>query len=142
MSTTVPHLRVDRLDTLVEHLRTHPDEHDQSSWRAESIDCGTKMCAAGHAIVLFGGDRFRWNTPYAEAHGTRFFAEVYDTERQREVPISIVAAELLGIDWREADYLFSGGPDPDLCSDEELENITDLEYVEMVVNNIKAGAWR
>jgi len=44
---------VEKLEAVLDYIRTHPEEHDQSVW-ADRGSCGTTLCFAGTAVVLSG----------------------------------------------------------------------------------------
>lgn len=52
-----------RLDELVEYLRAHPEQHDQSLYGRRydrGTACRTVACAAGTAGLLFAPERIVW----------------------------------------------------------------------------------
>src|SRR5487761_14958 len=83
-----------RIQADLDHITTHPEEHDQSIW-ARKTGCGTACCMAGTAVIR-AGIKLRWNgieASYTE-HG---------------VPISTAAANLYGLSDEQATQLFGGG---------------------------------
>ena len=98
----------------LEHIKAHPEEWDQSSWR-----CDTGMCFAGWAVTLVGRE---WATP--KDHPAASFVEArpgepeacspgrigYDNKITLPKVIMADAAAIheLGIDEDTADYLFDG----------------------------------
>lgn len=44
---------IQKLEAVLEYIRTHPKEHDQGIW-AHRTSCGTAMCMAGTAVALEG----------------------------------------------------------------------------------------
>jgi hypothetical protein len=104
---TATTVNLDLLDAVVEHIDTHPEEHDQSDWI-----CGTTACVAGR-VALFSGWRPVFNPPcglaFCDCHTHTGLVEK-DGQRRR---VSGVAQDLLGIDDDTADDLFFGGNDVD-----------------------------
>src|SRR5487761_990431 len=82
-----------RIQADLDHITTHPEEHDQSIW-ARKTGCGTARCMAGTAVIR-AGIKLRWTgieASYTE-HG---------------VPISTAAANLYGLSDEQATELFGG----------------------------------
>lgn len=50
---------IEKLEAVLDYIRTHPEEHDQGTWAAKT-DCGTAMCFAGTAVMLAGYE-FVWD---------------------------------------------------------------------------------
>lgn len=68
---------VEKLEELMDHLRMHPEEHDQDCWayiydeeEHSLTGCGTTLCAAGHRVVL-SGCQILWQTDSSFAYRCR-----------------------------------------------------------------------
>ena len=49
----------ERLQAVLEHIRQHPEQHDQATWGFRDA-CQTSTCFAGHAILMYAPERARW----------------------------------------------------------------------------------
>lgn len=60
----------EKLDAVLNHIETHPEQHNQSSWGVKT-ECGTTACFAGWTLLMFGKpedilwlDNFALSTPH------------------------------------------------------------------------------
>lgn len=93
---------IEQLDRALAWIRKHPRQHDQGVWIRKTW-CGTTMCLAGVVTMLNG-----W-MPYLPARDGRFWEKVYVEVRNADGDVRFVsecAADLLGLDWRQAHELF------------------------------------
>lgn len=99
-------VNVDLLRKVKQQIVDHPESHDQAVW-AEKRSCGTVCCVAGWAAHLSGG-RLDWQV-YGGATVEDVEAEAYEVEVGDGQVLTVrEAAQLqLGLDDRDADYLFS-----------------------------------
>lgn len=80
----------------LDYIKTHPEQWEQSTWRAEEL-CGTVACFAGWACAL-NGDMFdpsEWDLVLTDANGKPVDSMI---ERRAE--------EILGLTEDQADDLF------------------------------------
>ncbi len=93
-----------KLIELRDYVRAHPEEFNMSTWGLRT-SCGTSACLAGHASVTLAGD-----TPSVQyLNGRVLFDYVTPVGRSKDdepVYVAERAAELLGLDECEADFLF------------------------------------
>jgi hypothetical protein len=104
----LPTPNVALLDEVLAYITANPSVWDQRMWR-----CGTTACFAGHAALRTGAT---WAHP-EDKNETDLLATAEDIaagisfrEGERDlVDVEECAKRALGISWREADELFSGG---------------------------------
>ena len=96
MERNIPLLR-----KTMEHIEAHPDEWRQGSWFTRRLDCGTKACFAGTAILLGSDDEIMWlMSPSLSISGvTKDSGGHVHTAHDR-------ARDLLGLTDKEASILF------------------------------------
>ena len=98
---------IKRLHAVLDHITEHPEEHRQQSWRTEKEGCGTRMCFAGHTVVMFGpqAGMTGWAEPVFEnrLEGKMYGSVVVDNV---EVDVETFAADLLGLDHDQQQALF------------------------------------
>jgi len=89
---------VEKLEAVLDYIRSYPEEHNQSAW-AEKGACGTTLCFAGTAVVLSGYE-IVWQ---ADGH------DAYMCQRGLETGhIAEVAADELQLSNAQAKDLFLG----------------------------------
>ena len=86
---------VELLERTMQFIDDHPERHDQRSYGYRK-KCGTFACFAGWACVLSGG--VTWTKQH---DGSKRLIQV------RDLPTSLAAQRLLGLDDREARALFA-----------------------------------
>lgn len=91
---------VEKLEAVLDYIRTHPDEHDQSTWAGKG-PCGTTLCFAGTAVVLAGYE-ILWGALAPDSHLCQRGSDVRS--------ISSVAATDLELSPRRAIELFLNSP--------------------------------
>lgn len=96
-------VNVDLLRKVLTYITEHPEEWEQANW-AVRTDCGTACCVAGHAVAM-SGYKFRWSSSWSTVPSVAF--SVFDADG-RVGYIADVAAELLGLDWRDIDQYENG----------------------------------
>jgi hypothetical protein len=87
---------VEKLEAVLDYIRTHPEEHDQIQWAEKGDTCGTTLCFAGTAAVL-AGYQMVWqadDTAYTCSNGI-------ETEY-----VSTIAMRELGLTEAQTDSLF------------------------------------
>lgn len=92
------------LDHVIGVIEANPEQHNQGSWATQD-ECGTTMCLAGWTAKIAGA------TILFE-HGRDWSATCITPQGERET-IPDFAAEVLGLDEREADRLFYTARDLD-----------------------------
>ena len=138
-----PELNVELLDKVMDYIREHPNEHDQTVYGTTVADketgrpskCGTAMCVAGHVSVTLAGDTPEWEPEYD--YDVNFdidegtvslycFSQVYTNDVYRDlVGVAPRAQTLLGLTDHEASLLFAAR--------------NTLDDLERIVERIKAG---
>lgn len=53
-------VNVELLQRVLDHITTHPEEHDQTWWAVRDR-CGATYCMAGHTVVM-AGHRIDWDS--------------------------------------------------------------------------------
>lgn len=101
------------MQTCLEQATVFPEHHNQGSWlyfRPGSL-CGTTGCLAGHAALLGSEDAA---LALDSGHVSEFSSQIVDdvlvrdeTGAEERWSISDLAAELLGLDGDDEDYMFS-----------------------------------
>lgn len=81
-----------------QHIRDHPEQHDQGHFILEEPHCGTTACIAGHASLLAGARPLR-------GPNIREFTWVILPDGD-EVRVSDHARSLLGLDEFESEPIF------------------------------------
>lgn len=105
---------VGELDRVRRDLRAHPELHNQARWV-----CGTTACVAGRTIALHRGVATGENLNRALYTGTGQFFHAGPGAPGEET--RVVAQEILGLTWDEAEALFvRTANDCDCCRDTEL----------------------
>ena len=84
-------------------IEDHPDWYDQGEWLN---DCGTPACVAGHAVYVAGGE-FRPEGPEGPEEPNGLICRAADG---RVLPIRDYAAEILGLNPRQAGVMFAAVP--------------------------------
>lgn len=84
-----------------DQITQHPETHDQAHWGRRGPSCGTTRCIAGWA-VHFGLPESDQNWEDELLGGGAQLESAFDVERD----IELVAADLLGISYNQADKLF------------------------------------
>lgn len=92
--TTTPTPDLDLLDEVVDHIDTHPEQHDQWSWI-----CGTTACIGGRTCLLRG-----W-APQVRPGDDHVYSVVKGGVERH---VADAARELLGLDAATAQRLFCG----------------------------------
>jgi hypothetical protein len=90
---------VEKLEAVMDYIRNHPEEHNQSSW-AERGSCGTTLCFAGTTVAL-AGYAIMWDALTNDAHLCRAPKNAFRNEY-----ISEVAANELELSDAQARSLF------------------------------------
>lgn len=85
-------MNTELFNRVLAHIKAHPEEWDQGSYRKPESDCGSACCLAGHAVLLAG-------TPYERA---AINGPIW-------VWVWPVAERLLQVSYPQANWLF----DPD-----------------------------
>lgn len=112
----------------------HPETHDQSSWEcsaeenSEEYDlpveeCHTTRCVAGWAIHFWAVDEGRDMSLPLSAHADAYHA-AHPGLRRVHFPLtwySSAAADILGLESHEAEYLFSAFRDGDEAYDQVVQ---------------------
>lgn len=57
---------VEKLEAVLDYIRTHPEEYNQTVW-ADRGSCGTTLCFAGTAVVL-SGYKILWDETTTDAY--------------------------------------------------------------------------
>jgi hypothetical protein len=110
----IPQRNVSLFQRTLDHIHTHPEQHDQEFWMRVSqrpssegpqvVTCGTAACFAGWATLLAG------YVPYSRIGDGQWPVEVVPTTAsgRKALPevVSFVAIKVLGISDAEADILF------------------------------------
>ena len=113
-------VNLDVLDAALAHIAAHPEQHDQRHWIVRGPDCGTAMCLAG-VVAWQAGWAPEWSTGFSDNVNGNAWMDTADVTRDGKIRlVSSLAAELLGIGWRDADRLFA--PDNTLA---DLRRIRD-----------------
>lgn len=119
-------INVELAESLLERLREHPEEHDQSlwGWKGKNVDggCRTLMCAAGTVCFLTGADII-WEP---QANGTMIADFIHSHTlpthardgKLEQTYIPHAARELLGLTQAQADDLFYNA-----------DNLEDVEQI-------------
>lgn len=97
-----PTLNVYLLEKLITYIEAHPEEHNQAHWGDYTPECGTTMCAAGHAIEL-AGEKVRWDL-LKVGNDTYYEAAYVDDSIGEYIPIR--ARKILGLNPTEVNALF------------------------------------
>lgn len=88
---------VEKLEAVLDYIRTHPEEHNQSTW-AEKTACGTTLCFAGTAAAL-AGHQFVWDEFSNDAYLCR-------AQSGKVEYVAAVAVRELDLTDAQADALF------------------------------------
>lgn len=89
----VPTVNRELFTKIRDHIKAHPEQHDNYEWEIETEECGTARCAAGWAI-------------YFTHPGRRIRQTVGDEPAYRGRSFNQIGRELLGLTSDEADELF------------------------------------
>ena len=92
-------VNIDKLDAVLDHIRTHPEQHDQCCWMREDPNCGTAACFAGWAVTLAG-----WKMVVASRRSA--MADTCVNEDGKKRVIAGLAREILGLDYGDSEVLF------------------------------------
>lgn len=87
---------VEKLEAVLDYIRTHPEEHDQTTWAERGGACGTTLCFAGTAVAL-AGYQMVWeldDTAYICSNGSELDA------------VATIAMRELGLTEDQTDSLF------------------------------------
>jgi hypothetical protein len=109
-----------RLRAALEYVTERPREWVQDFY-AVRTPCGTMACLAGRIVIQAGYERFHWRSlkrfdedarahlpvPQAEKAYTVVLDRPGDEYRFQSSKIANVAADLVGLDWVDADSLFA-----------------------------------
>lgn len=98
-------INADLLETTMEYIEAHPEEHDQGTWRNR---CSTAFCFAGHAAILAGAE-----SPKVLANSTDYWyidtdgkAVADREEHPRAVHVQEYARAALGLNYPQTPILF------------------------------------
>lgn len=116
----------ERLDNAITYAVAHPDEFDMDMWFRTAAACGTTACLAGTVALHAGWKPIQW-----EKWGSGLAASKAEKDGVRK-PVSLVAGELLGLDFDQPD---AGQP-----SDFELFYANDIAGVIKVRNRLARDA--
>ena len=89
---------------MLTRIETHPEEWDQSTWAVETA-CGTKYCAAGHALLTVDA---RMNIEASTVEVASLPERLRSRFIREHVAIAAGARAVLGLDESTADRLFNG----------------------------------
>lgn len=81
-----------------DHVKAHPEQHDQTLWYFSEPTCGTTACIAGWTAVLDGAQ------PIQDYAGESCLVAIGDDQRS----IPVYARKALGLTGSEAWQLFDG----------------------------------
>jgi hypothetical protein len=97
VETTDSEVNVAGLEVTMAYIEGHPDEHDQSVWARQRVNCATAMCFAGVWAALAGAE-FVW------PNGAQLtsYCRIGETVES----ISNYAERTLGLTSYDADVLF------------------------------------
>lgn len=108
--SATPALNEPLLHKVMDHIRAHPEEHDQGSWARQVIEpangvCGTRFCFAGHAtmMTLRPGEQVRWDQTIGDEVSSN---AIVDARGRYAGRISDRARRELGVTANESAWLF------------------------------------
>lgn len=132
-----PALNEPLLHKVLDHIRAHPEEHDQSHWARQVIEpasgvCGTKFCFAGHAamLTLQPGERVSWNRSHSGETSGHY---IVDANGRRVDPISDRARRELGVTANESAWLFHAA--------NTLDELTNMVQALVLVEQYRCGRY-
>lgn len=98
-------LNIELAEKVLQQVEQHPETHDQNHWMRRN-SCGTTACLAGWTVSIAASDHEPdWEEDLVET-GAEYAEEVIVPGRDVYRAISVLAAELLGMDFDDAFRMF------------------------------------